>query len=406
MSAPEAADGRLPLDGVVVLALEQYGAGPWSTLQLSDLGADVVKLEDPASGGDVARYVPPYQHGEDSLFFETFNRGKRSISLDLRNRHGQAVFKDLVRGADAVFSNLRGDKPASLGITYEQLAPVNQHIVCCSLSGYGMTGPRATTGAYDYVIQGLAGWMHLTGGPEEPPMKTGLSLVDFSAGYVAALALLGGLWQARETGVGCDCDISLLETALALTNYVATWTATAGYVPTRLADSAHPSIVPFQRFSTADGSIMIACPKEKFWRALCGAIEMPEMLEDLRCDGFAARERNRAWIVARLGERLQQSTTEEWIAVLEQAGVPCGPVNDLAEALADPQVRARGGVTHLEHPRLGEVRTVASPLRVGAAPRTPSAGPARGADTDEALTRLCGYDSARIARLRKDGAFG
>ena len=199
----------LPLADVRIIAVEQYGAGPWGTLQLSDLGAEVIKIEDPASSGDVGRYVPPYADGEDSLFFETFNRNKKSVSLNLRSPRGREVFETLVAKSDAVYSNLRGDQPRKLRITYDDLREVNPRIVCCSLSGFGMTGPRAAQPGYDYVMQAMAGWMSLTGDPDGPPTKSGLSLVDLSGGYVSAIALLGGLWRARRDGVGCDCDISL-----------------------------------------------------------------------------------------------------------------------------------------------------------------------------------------------------
>ena len=217
-----------PLADVRVLAIEQFGAGPWGTLQLADLGADVIKIEDPASRGDVGRYVPPFAEGEDSLFFETFNRNKRSISLDLRHPEARGVFEDLVRGSDVVYSNLRGDQPAKLRLTYEDLKDVNPRIVCCSLSGFGTTGPRAAQGGYDYMMQGLAGWMSLTGDPDGPPTKSGLSLVDLSGGYASAIAVLAGLWRARRDGTGCDCDVSLLDTALHELMYVGTWTASRG----------------------------------------------------------------------------------------------------------------------------------------------------------------------------------
>ena len=262
-----------PLDGVRVIAIEQYGAGPWATLQLADLGAEVIKIEDPASGGDVGRYVPPFQQGEDSLFFETFNRGKLSLSLDLRVEAGRAVFHDLVERSDVVFSNLRGDLARRLGLDFEALGPINPRIVCCTLSAFGTTGPRAAEPGYDYLVQGLAGWMSLTGATSEPPAKSGLSLVDLSTGYVAAICILAGLRRAEREGRGCDCDVSLFETALHQLGYVATWVATGGYVPERLDDSAHPSLVPFQCFSTADGRIVIACAKEHFWRQLCVALE-------------------------------------------------------------------------------------------------------------------------------------
>ena len=275
-------ENRLPLDGISVLAVEQFGAGPWATLQLADLGADVIKVEDPASGGDASRYVPPFQSGEDSIYFEAFNRGKRSISLDLRHEEGASVFRDLAQGADVVFSNVRGDLPERLGITYPQLRDVNPRVVCCSLSGFGQTGPRASQGAYDYVIQAMAGWMSLTGEPNGPPAKSGVSLVDFAAGYAAALAILAGLQQRERTGEGCDCDVALFDTAISLLNYLGTWTASTDYEPERLPSSQHPSIVPFQAFEAADGHLVVACAKEKFWRNLCVAIDRVELLTDER----------------------------------------------------------------------------------------------------------------------------
>jgi crotonobetainyl-CoA:carnitine CoA-transferase CaiB-like acyl-CoA transferase len=225
----------LPLADVRIIAVEQYGAGPWGTLQLADLGAEVIKIEDPASGGDVGRYVPPFQEGEDSLFFETFNRNKKSVSLDLRRDGAREVLEDLVRRSDALYSNLRGDQPAKLRLTYDDLRDVNPRIVCVSLSGFGMTGPRSTEAGYDYIMQAMAGWMSLTGDPDGPPTKSGLSLVDLSTGYVSAIALLAGLHRARRDGVGCDADVSLFETALHQLMYQGTWAATGRYVPRRMA---------------------------------------------------------------------------------------------------------------------------------------------------------------------------
>ena len=183
-----------------MLSLEQFGAGPWGTMQLADLGAEVIKIEDPTVRGDVGRVVPPFQAGGSSLFFESFNRNKRSLALDLRKPEARSVLEDLVRGSDALFSNLRGDKPAKLRLRYDDLKHANPRLVCVSVSGFGTTGPRASEGAYDATIQGLAGWMSVTGGPEDPPTKSGLSLVDFSAGYLGALAVLAGVWRARREG--------------------------------------------------------------------------------------------------------------------------------------------------------------------------------------------------------------
>jgi crotonobetainyl-CoA:carnitine CoA-transferase CaiB-like acyl-CoA transferase len=388
----------LPLADVRVLAIEQFGAGPWGTLQLADLGAEVIKIEDPATGGDVARYVPPFHEGEASLFFETFNRNKRSVSLDLRHPDARAVFEDLVRVSDVVYSNLRGDQPERLGLTHEQLRHVNERIVCCSLSGFGMAGPRAGEGGYDYMMQGRAGWMSLTGGPDDPPTKSGLSLVDLSGGYVSAIAVLAGLWRARRDGTGCDCDISLLDTALAELVYVGTWAASQGYVPPRRPNSAHPVIVPFQNLPTSDGWIVVACPKEKFWQLLCEAIGRPGLAQEY--PSFAERDRRRDELEAILEEAFRERTSEEWLAALAAAGVPSAPVNDAKAALEEARV------VEYEHAQLGKVRQVASPLRLSGAEPPLRPAPERGADTEQVLVELCGYEPARVQELDAAGVFG
>lgn len=396
----------LPLQDVRVLAIEQFGAGPWATLQLADMGAEVIKIEDPVEKGDVGRYVPPFHTGEDSLFFETFNRGKRSISLDLRRPAGREALEDLVRSCHVVFSNLRGGGPEKLRITYADLAPINPAIVCVSLSGFGATGPRTTQGGYDYTVQALAGWMSLTGDPDGPPTKAGLSLVDFSGGYAAALAILAGVHRARRDGVGCDADISLFDTALSLLTYVGTWSASRGLETPRRGESAHPSIVPFQAFATADGHIAVAAAKQKFWLAFCHAVEREDLLEDPRFTDFAGRDRHREELLRELRTAMAKRTTAAWETIFEDVGVPHGAVQSVAEALADPQTLARGNVTEIDHPNLGAVRTIASPLRLTEGRREPCRAPFRGEHTDDVLAELCGYDADRIAALEARGAFG
>jgi len=397
---------RAPLADLRILAVEQFGAGPWGSLQLADLGAEVIKIEDPASGGDVGRYVPPFRSGEDSLFFETFNRGKRSISLDLRSPAGRAVFEDLVAHADAVTSNLRGDQPAKLGLTYDALRHRNPRIVCASLSGFGMTGPRAGEPAYDYVLQAMAGWMSQTGEPDGPPAKSGLSLVDYAGGYALALAVLSAVWRARRDGVGGDCDIALFDVALSLLTYVGTWAATEGHEVPRRGESAHPSIVPFQAFRCADGWITVAAAKQHFWERLCHAMDLPELPADPRFAGFDARDRHRDELLAVLRARFAERSADEWVRRLEDAGVPVGRVNAVAEALEDPQAQARGAVARYEHPRLGTVRQPASPLRVSGHADPPRPGPERGEHTEALLRELCGYGDGQLARAREEGAFG
>lgn len=406
MSEATRRSAAAPLQDVRILAIEQYGAGPWGTMQLADLGAEVIKIEDPAVGGDVSRYVPPYQDGESSLFFETFNRGKRSLSLDLRHPEARAVFEDLVRSADAVFSNLRGDQPDRLGLRFEHLEPVNPLVVCCSLSGFGTTGPRREEGAYDYTLQGMAGWQSITGEPDGPPTKSGLSLVDFCGGYVAALAILAGVWRARRDKRGSDIDLALFEVALAQLTYLGTWVASRDYVPVRRGDSAHQSMVPFQNFATADGWIVIACPKQALWEKLCRAIGREELSRDARFASFASRDENRLALVGTLAETLGQRTTADWLDSLTAAGVPCAPVNDIAAALADVQTEARRAVVDFEHPVLGTVAEVASPFRFDGEPMEAARGPFRGEDTHALLRELCGYPESRVEALHAAGVFG
>ena len=394
------------LSDIRVLAIEQYGAGPFGTMQLADLGADVIKIEDPSVGGDVSRYVPPFQDEESSLFFESFNRNKRSISLDLRHPESRRVLEDIVKTVDVVFSNLRGDQPAKLRIRHEDLRSANERIVCVSLSGFGQTGPRASQGAYDYTVQGLAGWQSVTGDPDGPPTKSGLSLVDFCGGYVAAIAMVSGVWRARRDGVGADIDLSLFEVALAQLTYLSTWVASRDFEPVRRADSAHQSIVPFQNFATADGWLVVACPKESLWRRLCAEIDRDELALDPRFESFAARDRNRDDLVEMLASVFRGRPTAVWLDRLARAGVPAAPVNDVATALNDLQVGSREALIEFEHPVLGAVRQVASPIRVDGVVPAAQRGPFRGEHTASVLEDLCGYSAEGVERLAGSGALG
>ncbi|MCF8542993.1 MAG: CoA transferase [Candidatus Nanopelagicales bacterium] len=396
---------RPVLEDVRIVSLEQYGAGPFATMHLAELGAEVIKVEQ-WPDGDIGRHVPPYRTDADSLFFQSLNRSKKSICLDLRQPEGRTVFEDLVRSSDAVFSNLRGDVPSRLGITYRDLAPINPAIVCCSLSGYGMTGPMAAHPGFDYMVQGLVGWMSITGEPEGPPSKTGLSAVDFAAGYASALALMTGLHQARRDGVGCDCDVSLLETALSMLNYLVTWAGTEGYEPQRVERSGHPTLVPFQNFRTADGWIVAGGSKEKFWLRMAEALGRGDLTADPRFATFDDRRAHKAALIHELDTAFASESTQHWLTLLETAGVPCAPINSVGEALHDPQVVARDAVFTLPHAAWGQVTHVASPLRVGDQDHVRQPAPALGADTRSVLTNLLGYDDGRIAQLAKDGVIG
>ena len=405
MNEPVAShDGHAPLTGLRVVAVEQFGAGPFGTLLLADLGAEVIKIEDPATGGDVGRSVPPGAVGGSSLYFEAFNRGKRSIALDLTSPAGREVFSRLVATADAVFNNLRGDLPDRLELTYAALGKINPAIVCVSLSAYGREGERRAEPGYDALVQAEVGWASLTGEPASPPARSGLPMVDYAAGLVAACGLLAGIVDARRTGRGRDLDTSLFDTALAMLSYQATWWLSAGAETRRLPFSAHPSIVPFQFFATADGYIAVACAKEKFFQALTQAIGLPELANDSRFASFAARHQHRDDLVQHLSRRFRERTTTVWLDLL-RGQVPCAPVRELSEVLQMEGLQERGMLASYEHAQLGPVSSIGLPLRVSEFSPSYRASPALGGDAADLLAEL-GFDELAVARLTDEGAFG
>jgi crotonobetainyl-CoA:carnitine CoA-transferase CaiB-like acyl-CoA transferase len=393
-----------PLAGVRIVAVEQYGAGPFGTMYLADLGAEVIKIEDPGSGGDISRYIPPGQQGTDSLFFEAFNRNKRSVALDLKNPSGREVFERLVASADAVFSNLRGDQPARLRIRYQDLAPVNPRIVCVALTGYGSALDQQMLPGYDALIQAESGWASLTGDPDGPPAKSGLSLADYICGLTAMVGLLAGLRDAERTGVGRDVDTNLYDSALAMLSYPATWLLSSGFETKRLPLSAHPSVVPFQFFVTADGYVAVACPKERFFRALVDVMGLPDLATDERFASFAARGRHRTEVLDRLAARFAELTTAEWLELLRGV-VPIAPVRSLSQALDVDELQHRGMLAEYQDETFGRVRSVGLPLHVSGFAPEYRAGPAMGADMETILTDLA-YSADDIEGFRAAGAFG
>ncbi len=391
----------LPLQGVRVLTVEQYGAGPFGTMFLADLGAEVIKIENPHDGGDISRDVGPFffeQH--DSVFYHSFNRNKKSMTLDLRQDEGQKILHDLVAGADALTSNLRGDVPEKLGLTYAHLKAGNPKIVCAHLSAYGRSGPRASWPGFDYLMQAEAGFLSLTGEPDAPPARFGLSMVDFMTGLGLAYAVLAALTSARACGVGRDIDVSLFDMALANTSYLAAWYLNEGHRQERLPRSAHPSLTPCQLYPTRDGWIFIMCNKEKFWPILCERVQRPDWISDPRFRKFADRLTNREALTELLDEALAERATADWLSRF--AGrVPAAPVNDIAEALDNPFVTEHDRLQKLTHPSAGEYRLVAPPVRTGEAPPSRPA-PALGEHTNALLTEL-GYDTHRLQKLRASG---
>lgn len=388
----------LPLDGVRILAVEQYGAGPFGTQFLADQGAEVIKIENPNDGGDFARAIGPHFFTpEHSEFFHAYNRNKKSLTLDLSKREGKEVFHDLVKTADGVTSNLRGDVPDKLGLTYEALSPINPKIVCAHLSAYGRTGSRANWPGFDYLMQAEAGYFSLTGEPDGPPTRFGLSVIDQMTGLGLAYAVLAGITGARASGQGRDLDVSLFDMALCNLTYSAMWYLNEGHVTKREERSGHPTLTPCSLYTTADGWIFIMCNKEKFWPILCAELGRDDWAADTRFENFAGRRKHRALIQDMLDGKLSRKTTEEWLEIF--AGkVPAAPINDVSSALENPFVKDEGRLQPLELEGYGIYRAIDAPIKCDE-PTPANPAPGLGQHTDDLLEEL-GYDADRLAKLR------
>jgi len=392
----------LPLAGIRILAVEHYGAGPFGTLHLADLGAEVIKIESREAGGDMSRGVGPHHLGEhDTTFYQPYNRNKRSLCLDLKQAQGRAVFHRLVAKADAVFNNLRGSQPAKLGLTYQDLAPHNPRIVCGHLSAYGRSGSRADWPGYDYLLQAECGYVAVTGEPDSPPARMGLSVVDHLTGLTAALGLLAAIVGARRDGKGCDIDATLYDTAIHQTTYPAAWYLNHGTETTRLPRSAHPSLAPSQLFPTADGWLFLMCQTQKFWELLCERIGKAELTSDPRFATQDGRRDNRAALTGALDAVFRTRPTAHWMSVL--AGqVPAAPVLTMGQALENRFLHERGGVQSMPHPQLNELRLLTNPIRLDGKPLPARAAPKLGADGDAVLAEA-GFDAGEIVALKRAG---
>jgi crotonobetainyl-CoA:carnitine CoA-transferase CaiB-like acyl-CoA transferase len=395
----------LPLAGIRVLTFEAFGAGPFCSMYLADLGAEVVKIENPDTGGDPSRGMGPHFLGEhDSLYFQSMNLNKKSVALNLKRATGQEAFHRLVAGSQVVLNNLRGDQPAKLGLDYAALGTVNPRVVCAHLSAYGRDNERRGWPGYDYLMQAEAGYLHLTGEPGTPPARMGLSIVDFMAGITTGLGILAALIGVARSGKGRDVDVSLFDVALHQLTYPGSWYLNAGTRTERLARSSHPSVVPVQLFPTADGWIFIMCMTEKFWQALIDALGRPELGADPAFRTVVERRANRVRLQDLLDAELKRHTTAEWMKRLE-GRLPAAPVHDIAQALDNPYLKRVHMLQHLPHPANPEFRALANPIKLDGE-RLPGAVAAPlGADT-EALLREAGYDDTGIAALRADDAIG
>ena len=402
MSADSTLVDRAPLlEGVRVLDFTRVLAGPYATMVLADLGAEVIKVELPG-GGDEARNFGPFIAGA-SAYYASVNRGKKSVTLDLRTSRGSGLAMDLVERSDVLVENFRPGSMERFGLDYDRVSARNPRLVYASISGFGQSGPYSHRPAYDVIVQAMSGLASITGLPGQPPVRVGSSTADLSAALFACVGLLAALGRARETGRGRHLDVSMLDCQVALLeNAIARYDVT-GQVPGPLG-SRHPAITPFQFFAAADGWVVVAAGNDRLFGRLCQVLGRPEVVEDARFLDNAARTENHADLEAELSASFAGGSVAGWLERLERAGVPCGPVNDMADLLGDPQVRARGMVRR--QPCGGEsVAVPVSPLRhAGEAPETcPRPAPDLGEHTEAVLRELLGLDADELGSMRRDG---
>jgi len=358
-----------PLEGVRIVTVEHFGAGPYGTMLLAGMGAEVIKVENAAAGGDPSRHVGPYLLGkDDSQYFQTFNLWKKSVSLDLKKDRKE--FEALVAGADAVVNNLRGDVPEKLALDYGSLSKVNPAVVCLHISAYGRDNERASWPGYDFLMQAEAGLMDLTGEPEGAPSRFGTSIIDCMTGVTGAAALLACVLRAKRTGKGCDVDASLFDVALHQLTYMGTWYLNGGEASSRQPRSAHYSLTPVQTFPTADGWIFVMCMKDSFWDELLDVLSRRELGKDARFATQAARLANRDALTGILDAEFRRRPSAKWLKALS-GRLPVGPVNDMRAALENPFVAATGMIHSIDHPNRRGLRVLALPVKIDGKRRKP-----------------------------------
>lgn len=401
------------LSHIRVLDLSRVLAGPWSGQILADLGADVIKVERPGSGDDTRAWGPPFLKDEsgrdtsEAAYFLSANRNKQSVTIDFTQPEGQALVRKLAAESDILIENFKVGGLAAYGLDYESLKVINPRLIYCSITGFGQFGPYAKRAGYDFMIQGLGGLMSLTGRSDQEegagPVKVGVALTDILTGLYSSVAILAALTARETTGRGQHIDMALLDVQVAcLANQAMNYLTTG--VPPRRLGNAHPNIVPYQDFPTADGDFILTVGNDGQFRKFCEVAGHPEWADDLRFASNKARVANRAELIPLIRQATVFKTTAEWVAALEAVGVPCGPINDLAAVFEDPQVLARGLKVELPHALAGAVAQVASPLRLSDTPVEYRMAPPRlGEHTASVLERVLGLSAEAIERLRQEG---
>ena len=402
-----------PLSHVRVLDLSRVLAGPWAGQNLADLGAEVIKVERPKVGDDSRAFGPPWikdrsgKDTRDSAYFSSANRGKKSITLNVASPQGQAIVRALAKQCDVLLENYKFGDLARYGLGYEDLKAINPRLIYCSVTGFGQTGPYRERPGYDFMIQGMGGMMSVTGEPDDAPgggpQRAGVPIADIITGMYASIAICAALASRERTGEGQHLDLALLDSQIALLAYQNTNYFATGKPPKRIGN-LHPNIVPYQPFRTSDGSVILACGNDNLFRKFCDAAGCPELVGDPRFATNGKRVENRAELTRLLQEIFLRKSTAQWLDALEGAGVPNGPINDLAQVFAEPQVKARGVRIELEHAAAGPLPGVASPMRFSGTPlEYRSAPPLLGEHTDQVLQGLLGMSPADVAKLRDAG---
>jgi CoA:oxalate CoA-transferase len=392
-----------PLRGIRVLDLSRVLAGPYCTMNMADLGAEVIKIELPGHGDDSRRFPPTIPNSNDSAYFYGVNRGKLSVTLDLRTSEGAAVFLELTAFADIVVENFSAGTMDRFGLDYRQLQARNPRLILCSISGFGQSGPMASEPAYDIVAQALGGTMSVTGNPDGEPTRCGVSIGDMVAALYALVAILAALRVRDETGAGQHLDIAMLDCQVAMLEGALGQYSSTGKVPGRIG-SRHPVITPFQQFPAADDYFVVGAGNEGLWQRFCDAVGLAHLKADPRFVDNPSRTQNHGALDPLLREHFKHRPRAHWLEVLGKAGVPCAPVANVAEVAVNPQLLERNMILAADHPTFSGLLVPGSPLKsAGGEPVPPTRAPALGEHTDVVLQRLLGYDQARMADLRARG---